>query len=203
MIEIAGSLWSVAPEHRLDTAIRLRDAGLRRVHWDMTDGRFATAGGFDASIAATLTAQTGLRAEAHVMAQRSVQEVDEWTDFCDLVIVHVESEDWRDAAIRIERRGSRAGLAVSPGTALSAVPDDFPVLCMSVVPGRAGSAFDGTAIDRIAALRAASPSRRIGVDGGVTRHRATALADAGADWIVVGTDLVFDGGAAWADLLSP
>lgn len=203
MIEVAGSLWSVAPENRLGTALRLRDAGLGRLHWDMTDGRFAAAGGFDAATAADLAAETGLRAEAHVMALRSAREVDEWTDFCDLVIVHVESEDWREAAGRIERRGSTAGLAVSPGTAPADIPHDFPVLCMSVVPGQAGSAFDETVIGKIATLRAASPSRRIGVDGGVTRSRAAALAAAGADWIVVGTDLVFDTGSEWGDLLSP
>lgn len=202
-MRIAGSLWSVAPDDRLDTALRLRDAGLGRLHWDTTDGRFAAAGGFTPDDAAALAAQTGMTAEAHVMAHRSAREVDAWADFCDLVIVHVESDDWKDAVARIERRGVRAGLAVSPQTPATAVPLDLPVLCMSIVPGQAGSTFDERVLAKLSALRDAAPARPLGVDGGVRREHAEALAVAGADWAVVGTDLVFDGTAAWSDLLRP
>lgn len=201
MIEVAGSLWSVAPHERLDVALRLRDAGLRRVHWDMTDGRFAAAGGFRAPDAAVLARRTGLSAEAHIMAVRSLGEVDEWTDFCDLVIVHFESEDWAPAVDRIQRRGATPGIAVSPHTPVADVPHDIAVLCMSVVPGQAGSAFDERTPARVAALRDASPGRRIGVDGGVRHDRLEELTRAGADWVVVGTDLAFDRRSAWEDTL--
>lgn len=202
-MRIAGSLWSVPPDDRLPTAHRLHAAGLRRLHWDTTDGRFAAAGGFTPDDAAELAARTGMTAEAHVMAHRSAGEVDAWADFCDLVIVHVESDDWRDAVARVERRGVRAGLAVSPQTPAAAVPHDLPVLCMSIVPGQAGSAFDERVLAKLTALRDAAPERLLGVDGGVRREHAEALALAGADWAVVGTDLVFDRADAWAELLQP
>ncbi|WP_226534068.1 hypothetical protein [Microbacterium paraoxydans] len=200
-MQIAGSLWSVPPADRLPTALRLRDAGLSRLHWDTTDGSFAAAGGFSPDAASELAAATGLAAEAHVMAHRTASEVDAWAAFCDLVIVHIESEDWKQAIDRIARRGALPGLAVSPQTPATAVPGDVAALCMSIVPGQAGSAFDSGVLEKIAALRAASPRRRIGVDGGVRRIHADALATAGADWAVVGTDLVFDREDAWADLL--
>ena len=73
---------------------------------------------------------------------------------------------------------------------------------MSIVPGQAGSAFDRAVLAKVTALRESSPSRRIGVDGGVRRADAAALAAAGADWVVVGTDLVGDRTAAWADILA-
>jgi pentose-5-phosphate-3-epimerase len=202
-MQIAGSLWSVPVDDRLDTALRLRDAGLARLHWDTTDGSFAAAGGFSPESAAELAAATGLTAEAHLMAHRTAGEVDAWTAFCDLVIVHIESDDWQAALDRIERRGAVPGLAVSPQTPADSVPSDIAVLCMSIVPGQAGSTFDTAVLDKLTALRTASPERRLGVDGGVRRIHAEALASAGADWAVVGTDLVFDREGAWADLLDP
>ena len=81
MPEVAGSLWSVAMEERLQAAQRLRAAGLRRLHWDMSDGRFAHPGGFTAPDALALTEATGLAAEAHIMAADPLKEVDAWTEF--------------------------------------------------------------------------------------------------------------------------
>ena len=201
-MRIAGSLWSVPAEDRLTTALRLRDAGLRRLHWDTTDGSFAAAGGFPPDSAAELASATGLSAEAHVMAHRAGREVDAWTTFCDLVFVHIESDDWQEALVRIERRGATPGLAVSPQTRAADVPADVAVLCMSIVPGQAGSAFDTAVLHKLTALRRASPDRRLAVDGGVRRLHHDALASAGADWAVVGTDLVFDQEDAWAEVLA-
>lgn len=202
MLEIAGSLWSVAPDEHLDSAKRLKAAGLTRLHWDMTDGRFAAAGGFTARQAREIAAATGLSAEAHIMAERSISEVDEWTEFCDLVIIHAESSDWMPTLDRIRQRGCRAGLAISPLTTVDVVPDDVPVLCMSVIPGRAGTTFDESVLIKVAALRERSHTRTIGIDGGVRRHHAKAAADAGADWVVVGSDLFLDHGERrWSELL--
>lgn len=203
MIEVAASLWSVPAARQFETAIRLRDAGVRRLHWDTTDGRFAAAGGFSPARAAELSEATGMTAEAHIMAEHSAQDVDAWTEFCDLVIVHAESADWRAAVNRIEQRGCRPGLALSPQTASIVVPDDIAALCMAIVPGAAGSAFNDDVLRKVAELRGHSSTRRIGIDGGVRRRHAARAADAGADWLVVGTDLVFDGETDWSDLLRP
>lgn len=201
MIEVAASLWSVPAENQLATALRLRDAGLRRLHWDTTDGRFAAAGGFSPERAAELASAAGMVAEAHIMVEQAAQAVDAWTEFCDLVIVHAESADWHAAVTRVENRGCRAGLALSPQTPASVVPLGMTALCMSIVPGAAGSTFDDTVLRTVAELRSADSTRSIGIDGGVQRRHAEDAADAGASWLVVGTDLVFGGENAWADLL--
>jgi ribulose-phosphate 3-epimerase len=202
MPEVAGSLWSVAAEEQLAAAERLRAAGLRRLHWDMSDGRFAGSGGFTASRAQALTEATGLAAEAHIMAEDPLHEIDAWTDFCDLIVIHAESRNWTRAADRIAARGCTPGLAISPQTPATIVPADLAVLCMSIAPGNAGSAFDETVLTKVSALREAAPERRIGLDGGVQRRHVERAERAGANWIVVGTDL-FLGDAAhrWADIL--
>jgi ribulose-phosphate 3-epimerase len=202
MPEIAGSLWSVAPQEQLVAAERLRTAGLRRLHWDMSDGRFASPGGFTSERARLLTHRTGLAAEAHIMAVDPLRYVDEWTDFCDLVVVHLESLNWRKAVGRIESRGCIPGIAISPATPADAAPADLPVLCMAIAPGAAGSGFTDSTLLKLPALRTQSPSRRLGLDGGVQRGHVQRAQLSGADWLVVGTDLFRDGGEVlWADLL--
>jgi ribulose-phosphate 3-epimerase len=202
MIEIAGSLWSVDLSRQEEVVARLRLHGLTRLHWDRSDGVFAAPGGFDADLARKLSADGGMAAEAHLMTVDPVGEVDDWTDFCDLVYVHREVPGWRQALDRIERRGSRGGLAISVDTPLSQLPAEVPVLCMSITPGRAGSAFDARVVARVEQLRAASGERRISVDGGVTRSLVETIARAGANGAVVGTDLVAVGGAhRWGDVL--
>ncbi|QNN48945.1 hypothetical protein H9L10_11805 [Phycicoccus endophyticus] len=116
MPEVAGSLWSVPAADRPPALERLGAAGLRRLHWDRSDGRFAAAGGFTAAEALTLTEATGMAAEAHLMVTDPVAEVDPWTEFCDLVVVHAEAPGWQQALERVLGRGCRPGLAISPLT---------------------------------------------------------------------------------------
>lgn len=203
MPDIAGSLWSVPADGHRDAVERLRSAGLRRLHWDMSDGRFANPGGFDPDRARALTHSAGLAAEAHLMAVDPLRHVDQWTDFCDLVVVHLESRNWREAVDRIASRGCLPGVAISPTTPAGAAPAGLPVLCMTIAPGTAGSAFDEGVLLKLPALRRQSPRRRLGLDGGVRRGHVERAEQSGVDWLVVGTDLFRDGGPlVWADLLA-
>ncbi|QTV80124.1 hypothetical protein [Microbacterium sp. NIBRBAC000506063] len=202
MLEVSGSLWSVPAAQQQSLAQELTRSGLRRLHWDTTDGRFAAEGGFTPAEAERITAATGVQAEAHIMATDPRGRVDEWAEFCDTVIVHLEAEGWHEAIDRIARRGRLPGVAVSPRTRPEEVPADVAVLCMSVTPGEAGSVFDRGVIEKIRFLRRQSPDRRIGVDGGVTRGDVPAIERAGADWVVVGGDLIGAGGVErWSDLI--
>lgn len=187
---VAVSLWSV-PEPLQDHALTtLRSAGLEYVHWDLTDGVFAAAGGFPADRARALTAMHGLRAEAHLMVTDPFAHLDAWTDFCELVVVHAETPDHLAALRRIEKRGARAGLALSPGTSTGVVPSgDLAVLVMSIVPGQAGSTFTPSALGTVRELRTDAPDRLVGLDGGVQRRHLDDIRQAGASWLVSGTDL--------------
>lgn len=187
---VAGSLWSADRARVGEEAARLADAGLRHVHWDVTDGDFAVAGGFEPAQAEALTASTGVVAEAHLMVRRPLRHVDAWTEFCDVVTVHVEVDGWQAAVDRIARRGRTPAVAVSPDTGLSiidALPASVGVLVMCVEPGNAGGAFRPRSVQRVRAQRGRP---LLGVDGAVTAARAAELAGAGATWVVSGTDLL-------------
>ena len=201
---VAASLWSVPTADHLSTLQRLGESGLEVAHWDLTDGEFAKAGGFSADRARGLSAQVGVRAEAHLMVTRPMDHVDAWTDFCELVVVHAEANDWQDALQRIEARGARPALALSPGTPTSAVTSiELAVLIMSITPGQAGAQFDRSALTTVAELAntgtkthgatatasTTAGARLIGLDGGVTASLGHEAVTAGANWLISGTDL--------------
>jgi ribulose-phosphate 3-epimerase len=184
-------------------AQRLADAGLGVWHWDHSDGTIGPAGGFDPADAARLTADTGCRAEAHLMALDPRPLIAEWAAFCELIVVHSESPFASESVRLIRSHGVRAAIAVSADTgdgflSTGDVPGSVDgVLVMSVAPGHAGAAFRETAINRIAGVAASAtalfprgPRPLVGIDGSVTPERAHRAAAAGADWIVSGTSLV-------------
>ena len=189
-MRVAGSLWSVPVEERPARLAGAAAAGLHAAHWDTTDGDFAAAGGFTPQTAAALQdGCPGLGAEAHLMLRDPRPAIPAWAEVCSLVVVHFEADDAHDAVRSIARRGSQPGLAVSLQTPLDAVPSDYPILLMSIIPGLAGTPFDAVVLDRVAALRERDRNQLIGVDGGVGRSQFAALARAGANWVVSGTDL--------------
>jgi ribulose-phosphate 3-epimerase len=197
---VAASLWST-PRDMLDAeAVRLATAGLRRWHWDVSDGVLAAPGGFDIPTVDRLTRLTGLPGEAHLMLTDPLAQVDAWTEVCELVIVHAEADGWMQAVERIRARGRRAGVALSPHTPVStldAVRDDVAVLVMSITPGQAGAAFQPATLDRLALL---AGRRDLGVDGGVTLERAHQCATHGATWVVSGSALCGSADpAAWLE----
>jgi ribulose-phosphate 3-epimerase len=172
------------------------------VHWDYSDGLFAAPGGFAPEHAQEIASATSMSSEVHLMANRTLHLVDAWTELCDRVAIHIESEDWKESISRIEQRGSRPCLAVSPQTPSNEVPDEWDVLVMSIIPGAAGSAFDRASLVKVAELLVANTSRDVGLDGGVTRDVADDAIQAGVSWLVVGTDLFRPGGSQrWGDLL--
>lgn len=189
MVEVAASLWST-PRDDLDAeARRLAAAGLRRWHWDVSDGRLAGPGGFDLDAATRVTRATGLPGEAHLMVTRPEDEVDAWATLCDTVVVHVEAAGWQQAVDRVRRSGARPGVAISPGTdvtVLDGLPEDVAVLVMAIVPGTAGAAFRSATLDRLDALAGRT---HLGVDGGVTLEHARACGAHGATWVVSGSAL--------------
>lgn len=187
-LRVAASMWSVPPAEREAVVRRLAAAGLRRWHWDHSDGSLGPAGGFGPDEAARITRATRLAAEAHLMVADPLAVLAAWT-WCDTVVVHVEADRWADAVAGVRSAGRAAAVAIAPSTPLDAVTDldpDVGVLVMSVAPGHAGTTFVPETFDRVAALRGRTP---IGVDGGMTLPLARECIAQGATWIVSGTDL--------------
>ncbi|MCR2811134.1 MULTISPECIES: hypothetical protein [unclassified Microbacterium] len=186
-LRIGGSLWSVPHERVRSEADRLVAAGLDVWHWDRSDGTIGPAGGFAAELAREIGEATGIRSEAHLMLADPRPELYAWTAFAELVVVHVESPHWRESVDRITASGVRAGVAVSPGSALPAdLASDLAVLVMTVEPGNAGTGF---LEERLRLLDELVDYPLRGIDGSVDHERGRAARAHGANWIVSGTAL--------------
>lgn len=92
----------------------------------------------------------------------------------------------------IRELGLKAGLALNPGTPVSAAEELLPLLdlllVMTVSPGYAGQRFIGAMLPKIEkarrALDHAKPDALLQVDGGITGENISAAAQAGADVFV-------------------
>src|SRR5438093_99773 len=85
-----------------------------------------------------------------------------------------------------------AGLALNPGTPLSAIGPFLDacdiVLVMSVMPGFGGQKFERVALEKLAALRGRiRKDQLLEVDGGVNEKTIAECAQAGAHLVVVGS----------------
>jgi ribulose-phosphate 3-epimerase len=108
------------------------------------------------------------------------------------VIFHFEAADDIKATVFAARRlDLEVGIALNPGTPVSAVAEYLPlldnVLIMSVIPGFYGSKFIPEVLDKVAQIRALTPGISIGIDGGIKESNILEVAAAGVDDICVGS----------------
>ncbi len=93
----------------------------------------------------------------------------------------------------MREEGGTAGIAVNPGTAVSAVEgvlDEVDlILVMTVDPGFAGRPFQQTSLARIAAARALADGRHVEIDGGVGPDNIGKAAAAGANYFVAASSI--------------
>ena len=116
----------------------------------------------------------------------------------DMISFHQEAVIHVDRTIHdIKSRGIKAGIALNPGTSLSALELVLPlldfVLIMSVNPGFGGQRFISYTLDKIKVLKKMMKNLNlqipIEVDGGVSSANAVLLKDAGADILVAGSSV--------------
>ena len=94
---------------------------------------------------------------------------------------------------KIRRRGARAGLALKPGTGLSAAAPFLShtdmVLTMTVEPGFGGQKLNAEVPDKIAELRKRGYTGEIEADGGIKEQNLPMLLEKGLSVAVMGTAL--------------
>jgi ribulose-phosphate 3-epimerase len=130
-----------------------------------------------------------------------ISDVDRWAPgYAELgafsVTFHAEATGEPVAlARRLREIGSRAGIAVKPGTSLDPylelLPEFDQILVMTVEPGFGGQSFMADMMPKVAAARAAIDAAGIDVwlqvDGGIALDTIGQAAEAGADTFVAGS----------------
>ncbi|NEM90200.1 ribulose-phosphate 3-epimerase [Galbitalea soli] len=176
---------------------RVSDADL--IHVDVMDNHFVPNLTFGLPMVARLQEVTPKPLDVHLM----IDDPDRWAPgYAETgafsVTFHAEAA--RDAvalARRLREIGSRAGIALKPGTAvepfLELLPEFDQVLVMTVEPGFGGQSFMPETMPKLHALR--DSVSRLGldvwlqVDGGINATTIQIAAEAGADTFVAGSSV--------------
>ncbi len=189
------------------------DAGARVIHVDVMDGHFVppiTIGPLVAGSIADQVHSAGGAVDVHLMIESPENQIEEFAKAgADCITIHSEATPHHNRTLTaIRELGCLAGLALNPGTAVSAASELVGradvLLCMTVNPGWGGQPFIDSSPGKVERLRAIDPDAAIEVDGGIDPKTAGSVADAGASLFVAGS-AVFgadDPGAAYREIVS-
>ncbi len=181
----------------------LQRAEIDYLHVDMADGHFVPLLGIGIEEARRVREASQIPFDVHLL----VSNPDVWTpkvlDALSPAIVTFQQESTAQGyylAELIRRKGARAGVALNPGTSLSALECLLPavdqVLVMTTNPGFVRQTLIESTIEKVAELRKIIDRKgldvSICVDGNVNFHNAPRMAAAGADLLVCGSSSVFD-----------
>ena len=195
-----------------DQVAAVMDAGAKVIHVDVMDGHFVPPISIGAAVTKSLDSQVhdaGGWLDVHLMIERPEQHVAEFADAgADSISVHYEATPNVHFALKAVREaGCHAGLALNPGTPVSAVDalhGSFDhLLCMTVNPGWGGQTWIPESNARIDALRSVLPGDvPIQVDGGVDADTAGPAVTSGASLLVAGSSVfgAADPAEAYMDL---
>lgn len=169
------------------------------VHVDVMDNHFVPNLTFGLPVVKRIGEVTALPLDMHLM----ITDVDQWAPkFAELgafsVTFHAEATDEPVAlARRLRDMGTRAGLAVKPGTPvepyLELLEEFDQLLIMTVEPGFGGQSFMHSTMPKLTAASAVVRQRGLDVwlqvDGGITETTIEIAARAGADTFVAGSSV--------------
>jgi len=198
-LKIAPSILS-ADFTKLGDEVKAAEAGQAdQIHIDVMDGTFVPNISMGPLVVEAVNRVTDLPLDVHLMIVNPEKYIEVFADAgADIISVHVEAcPDLRSVVFQIKDRGKKAGVAINPGTAISAVDDILGdvdvILVMSVNPGFGGQSFIETTYDRLKVLRSRVDKldrhADIEVDGGVTMENAGKIIAAGANILVAGNTI--------------
>ncbi len=192
---------------------RVEAAGASQLHVDVMDGHYVPNLTFGPIIIEAVRRTTKLPLDVHLMIENAERWVDVYVDAgADMVAVHPETLYHPHLTLTsIRKRGKQAGIALNPGTSLSAIEELLPfvdyAIIMSVNPGWGGQKFIEGSFERARRLRQlaldAGTSLTIEIDGGMNVERIPEASEAGIDVVIAGS-AVFkadDPAAVIADML--
>jgi ribulose-phosphate 3-epimerase len=167
------------------------------IHVDVMDGHFVPNLTFGLPMVKRMQQIASRPLDVHLMIDRADEQALPYADLgVASVTFHAEaSNDIVSLARSIRAAGSKVGVAVKPGTALTdvlSVLDEFDtILVMTVEPGFGGQPLIESTLDKVAEA-AQEISRlklniRLQVDGGIDISNIARVASHGADTFVAGS----------------
>ena len=181
------------------------------IHVDVMDGQFVPPITFGPMVVEAIRSWVNIPLEVHMMTYQPEQHIGQLVDAgANRIIVHAEACPHLHRVVQqIKEAGLEAGVAVNPGTPLTAAEDVLEgldqLLVMTVNPGYGGQAYIPAMTDKISRARALidahAPDAALEVDGGINAETAPTAVAAGATLLVAGS-AVFSKSRSVADALA-
>ncbi len=197
MFEIAPSILSADFTRLADEIAAVEAGGAKVLHVDVMDGHFVPNITIGLPVVKSLRKATKLTIDTHLMIEEPGRYAVQFVEAgADMVSVHVEADvHLQRTLVAIREAGAKAGIAINPGTPLSALEEALPfadfVLLMSVNPGFGGQSFISTSMDKLRRLKQMIADRglatKIEIDGGIDASNIAEVVRSGAEIIVAGS----------------
>ncbi|MBR4641676.1 MAG: ribulose-phosphate 3-epimerase [Selenomonadaceae bacterium] len=194
---IAPSILSADFAHLADEVKKVTEAGAEYIHIDVMDGTFVPEITIGAGVVKSLRKVTDAVLDVHLMVEHPETHVESFAAAgADIITFHVEATRHAHRLIqKIHELGCKAGVALNPGTSLSAieelVEDADMILIMTVNPGYGGQKFIESQLGKIHMLYHMIDEMEtecdIEVDGGINAETSEAVREMGANVLVAGS----------------
>ena len=189
MVSIAPSMLG-ADFGRMRDAAELVAPHSSYLHMDVMDGHFVPNLTMGVDLVKALKGIAPL--DVHLMITDPVDFIDDFYDAgAEIISVHVEANNTREALVKINEKNIKSGIAFNPSTPKEKIIPYLDIadmiLVMSVEPGYCGQSFHENAIDRVKYFKTNYPNKIIEVDGGVSTQNSAILSKNGADILVAGS----------------
>ena len=188
-IKIAPSILSADRNKLQQDVDSVKDGEL--LHVDIMDGKFVPPVTF--SVDEIKRLKTSMPLDVHLMVAEPEKEFVDWyiEAGASIITVHIEATKKMDDIIaKLKKNKVKAGIAINPKTAVSAIKKYLGkidmVVVMSVNPGYAGQKFISEVLPKVKELRKLKPKMDIEIDGGINAETVVSAVKAGANVIVAG-----------------
>jgi ribulose-phosphate 3-epimerase len=197
---ISASILSADFAYLADDINKAIDAGIDHIHFDVMDHHFVPNLSFGACICAAIRkAGITIPIDVHLMVDAPEKYIESFADAgANWLTFHPSTtHDVTSTIEKINAVGMQAGLAFNPDEPVvldkALLKKLRTVLLMSVFPGFAGQAFIPSTLEKIKTTQQQYSLKQqdiyLGVDGGIKANNMGAIAQAGADFFVVGSGL--------------
>ena len=194
---IAPSILSADFANLADEVNKVTAAGAEYIHVDVMDGSFVPEITIGAGVVKSLRKVTDAVLDVHLMVEHPETQLESFAAAgANIITFHVEATKHAHRVIqKIHELGCKAGVALNPGTSLSAIEelieDADMILIMTVNPGYGGQKFIESQLDKIHMLYHMIDEMEtecdIEVDGGINAETSELVREMGANILVAGS----------------
>ncbi len=199
MIKLSPSILS-ANFVRLEEEIKiLEKENIEYLHIDVMDGMFVPNISIGMPVIKSIRKITNIVLDVHFMIEKPERYIDEFISLgCDIINFHFEATDKHMEIIKkIKDANKKVGMTIKPNTSYKEILPYIEyldlVLVMGVEPGFGGQKFIESSLEKISALRDYINENKLNceleVDGGIKIDNVEKVLEAGANVIVVGSDI--------------